>query len=221
MDTAAELFRLAPEFAGLSDATLARLAQVLLPLHCSAGQIVQLEGEACRGMCWVARGEVTVFRTAADGRELVMARLHRGGAFNIVPPFEDPPMCRASVRAAAETTLWRLPLEAIPPLLAACPDFSAALLRRFAAQLGHLNRLVEQIALHSVRGRLARFLLDLADGVTPAREYTQDEIAAHIGTVRDMVGRILRSFEDAGLIRRDRSRILLRNRAGLEAEARE
>lgn len=219
METVRVFLDTTADFASFSPATRERLADVLQLLRCPPGQIFQLEGEACRGVVWVAQGEMCIFRTALDGRELVMTRLRRGEAFNIVPPFEAPPLCRASARACADAHLWLLPLDDFLRLLPTCPDFSYALLKRFAAQLGHLNTLVEQISLHSVRGRLARLLLDQADGKTPARELTQDEIAAQIGTVRDMIGRTLRSFEDAGLIRRDRSRIRLRDRAGLEAEA--
>ena len=78
-----------------------------------------------------------------------------------------------------------------------------------------------------MRGRLARFLLEhvstelggSAGGSESTRRWTQDEIAAHVGTVRDMVGRTLRAFVAAGLVRMDRQRIVLLDREGLEAEA--
>jgi CRP/FNR family transcriptional regulator len=50
--------------------------------------------------------------------------------------------------------------------------------------------------------------------------WTQEEIAAQIGTVREVVARTLRAFADAGLLRMERHRIVLLDRAGLEAEAR-
>ncbi|HET60095.1 MAG TPA: Crp/Fnr family transcriptional regulator [Chloroflexi bacterium] len=203
----------------LRDETTSRLAQAVIERRYLSGEIVQLEGDACSGVYWVLSGELCLFRIAFDGREMVMARLRRGEVFNLVPPFETEPICRAGVRAVSDVSLLYLPLERFHRLIADCPDFAVALLKLFAARLSHLNRVVEQMALHTVRGRLARFLLDQADGKLPLRQYTQDEIAQSLGTVRDVVGRTLRSFEDAGLIRRDRSRILLRDRAGLEHEA--
>ncbi|MBE9471465.1 MAG: winged helix-turn-helix domain-containing protein, partial [Chloroflexi bacterium] len=56
-----------------------------------------------------------------------------------------------------------------------------------------------------------------ADAVT--QRWTQGEIAVHLGTVRDMVGRTLRAFADAGLIQMNRQRLVLLDREGLEAEA--
>jgi CRP/FNR family transcriptional regulator len=70
-----------------------------------------------------------------------------------------------------------------------------------------------------VRGRLARFLLEQAEAGAVTRRWTQEEIAAYLGTVRDMVGRTLRAFADAGLVRLERQRIVLLDREGLEAEA--
>jgi CRP-like cAMP-binding protein len=103
-------------------------------------------------------------------------------------------------------------------LVGQSPELALALLQDFAERLDHLTNLVEDLALRTVRGRLARFLLEHAkDGV--ARHWTQDGIATHLGTVRDMVGRTLRAFADAGLVRMDRQRIVLLDREGLEAEA--
>jgi CRP/FNR family transcriptional regulator len=79
--------------------------------------------------------------------------------------------------------------------------------------------LVEHLSLHTVRGRLARFLLEQAESGSIAQRWTQAEMAAGLGTVREMIGRTLRSLADAGLVRVDRDRILLLDRTGLEAEA--
>jgi CRP-like cAMP-binding protein len=72
-----------------------------------------------------------------------------------------------------------------------------------------------------VQGRLASLLLTQAEAAARGEAYplTQAEIAARIGTVREMVGRTLRSFEGAGLIRQDRGAIVVVDRAGLEREA--
>jgi len=70
-----------------------------------------------------------------------------------------------------------------------------------------------------VRTRLVRFLLQQADESAVTSKWTQDEMAAHLGTVRDMIGRSLRALSDENLIRLDRGRIILLDRAALEAEA--
>jgi CRP-like cAMP-binding protein len=88
-----------------------------------------------------------------------------------------------------------------------------------AAEVRRLSDMVEDLALHTVRTRLARFLLTSAEGTPMAqRQWTQEEIALQIGTVREMVGRTLRAFSAEGLIRRQRGQIVVVNREGLARE---
>jgi CRP/FNR family transcriptional regulator, cyclic AMP receptor protein len=81
--------------------------------------------------------------------------------------------------------------------------------------------LVDELALHSVQGRLAGMLLAQAEAAERGEvvpPLTQAEMAAHLGTVREMVGRTLKSFEALGLIRLDRGQIAILDRAGLEMQ---
>ncbi len=106
------------------------------------------------------------------------------------------------------------------------PELARVLLEDFARRLDHLTNLVEDLSLRTVRERLARFLLQHAgekaggpDSAGVVHRWSQEEIAAQIGTVREMVARTLRAFADAGLLRIERHRIILLDREGLEAEA--
>jgi len=84
--------------------------------------------------------------------------------------------------------------------------------------LDHLTNPVEDLSLRTVRTRLARFLLAQAEDPQPSHRWTQEEIAVHIGAVREMVGRTLRAFAASGLIRRQRGRVVVVDREGLERE---
>ena len=78
----------------------------------------------------------------------------------------------------------------------------------------------EDLAFYSVRTRLARCLLSRADGdAPPAKQWTQDELAAHVGTVRDVVGRALRTLAREGLIRHEQGRVVVTDAPGLRREA--
>ncbi|MGD2166378.1 MAG: Crp/Fnr family transcriptional regulator, partial [Anaerolineae bacterium] len=144
-----------------------------------------------------------------------------GHSFNTVPPFRPGGVNHATAQAVDSTTLYAVPKEDLLRLVTACPNVALALLQDFADRLDHLTDLVEDLSLRTVRGRLARFLLRQAeaDSDAVAREWTQAEMAARLGTVREMIGRTLRSFADAGLIKFDRQRIELLDREGLEEEA--
>jgi len=205
--------------ASLSDEALARLAQVALRREFGPGEAIILEGMDCEAAYFLLEGRARVSRSSPGGREQVLARLGPGQAFNTVPPFCDRGTNHATVVALTPVVLYALPRAAMLRLVTEIPELALAFLRDFAARLDHLSDLVEDLSLRSVRGRLARFLLEHADEGALDRGWTQDEIAAQIGTVRDVVGRTLRAFADAGLIRIDRQRIVLLQRQALEEEA--
>ena len=206
-------------FRELSNETLERIALVATRRAYAPGELIILEGEPCHAAYFVVEGRVRVYRLSPAGREQVLVELASGEAFNTVPPFQDDPVNHATAQAISEAVLLAIPTERVRMLAQQRPDLALALLHDFAERLDHLTRLVEGLALRSVSGRMARFLLDHGEEGAVAKQWTQEEIAAHLGTVRDVVGRTLRSFADEGLIRLERQRIVLLDRDGLEAEA--
>ena len=122
--------------------------------------------------------------------------------------------------AAPGATLRVIARDTILDLLRSYPPLATAIIENLAAHARHLISLVEDLSLRSVTARLAKLLLTEAISTDEVpRRMTQQEMASHLGTVREMVGRALRSFEDDGLIRFDRHRILIVDREGLESKA--
>jgi CRP/FNR family cyclic AMP-dependent transcriptional regulator len=214
-----EALRRIPLLAGLPDDALARFAEVAHTRLYKPGETIIFEGDPCQAAYFIAEGQVRVYRLSPGGREQVLARLEPGQAFNTVPLFQSDGVNHATVEALTPVAVYEVSAGDLWHLVGQCPDLALALLQDFADRLDHLTNLVEDLSLRTVRGRLARFLLEHADEGGVERRWTQDEIAAHLGTVRDMVGRTLRAFVDAGLVRMDRQRIVLLDREGLEAEA--
>jgi CRP-like cAMP-binding protein len=215
-----EALRRNPLLADLSDDALACVADVALAHTYEPGETIIFEGDPCRAAYFIAEGQVRVYRLSPGGREQVLARLGPGQAFNTVPPFQPEGVNHATVEALTTVTVYAISSDDLRRLVGQSPKLALALLQDFADRLDHLTNLVEDLSLRTVRGRLARFLLEHADEGGVARSWTQDGIASHLGTVRDMVGRTLRTFADAGLVRMDRQRIVLLDREGLEAETR-
>jgi CRP-like cAMP-binding protein len=218
METIAQALRRIPFFADLPEDDLARTARVAHARTYARGETVILEGYPCQAAYFIAEGNVRVSRLSLSGREQVLAQLGPGQAFNTVPPFRTHGMNHATVRALTPVTLYTILCDDLRQLVGECPQLALAILHDFAERLDHLTNLVESLSLHTVRGRLARFLLEHAESDV-AQRFTQEEIAARLGTVRDMVGRTLRAFASAGLLRVDRQRIVLLDREGLEDEA--
>lgn len=207
-----------PLFSKLSDDTLTRLASVAVRRAYEPDETIIVEGLPCEAAYFIAKGQVRGCRTSPSGREQVLVRLGPGQSFNTVPPFQPDGVNHATVQAVDAVVVYAVSREDLRRLVRECPDLSLVLLEDFADRLDHLTDLVEDLSLRTVRGRLARFLLEQAEAGEVTRRWTQAEIAAQLGTVREMVGRALRSFADADLIRMHRQRIVLLDRAGLEME---
>ncbi len=219
MKTDIEALQRSALFADLPQETLSRVARVSIRRTYTPEETIILEGAPCRAAYFVAEGQVRILRTSPDGREQVLSQLGPGRSFNTVPPFQPQGTNHATAQAVNQATLYAIPAEDFCRLVTTSPGLALALLQDFADRLDHLTDLVEDLSLRTVRGRLARFLLRQAEAGAVTRQWTQAEMAARLGTVREMIGRTLRSFVDAGLIKMDRHRIELLDRQGLEAEA--
>ncbi|MDY6874770.1 MAG: Crp/Fnr family transcriptional regulator [Chloroflexota bacterium] len=227
METTAQALHHISLFNGLSDNTLARVADAAIRRTYTPGETIIIEGDPCQAAYFVTQGQVRVHRLSPGGREQVLVQLGPGQAFNTVPPFRPRGINHANVEALTPVTLYAIPCDDLHRLVGECPEMALALLRDFATRLDHLTNLVEDLSLRTVRGRLARFLLEhastdlseTAEAGAATQHWTQEEIAIHLGTVRDMVGRTLRAFADARLIQMERQRLVLLDREGLQAEA--
>ena len=224
-----------PFFAGFGEDALLEIASQIHERTFSPGQMVILEGEPCQAVYFVVQGVVRTRRMSLEGREQVLAYLGPGKSFNLVPALDGGPNL-ATVDALTEVTLYTIPCERFRQIMRDHHEVALAALEQLAAEVRHLSDMVEDLALHTVRTRLARFLLthasaepssraqaeglgEVAEDTQPPERWTQEEIAARIGTVREMVARTLRDFAAAGLIHRERGRIVVVDREGLEREA--
>ncbi len=206
--------------AELPDPTIAALSAIAMPLQRPAGAFIQLEGDPADAMYLVIRGRVKIARTSASGREQILNVIGAGGHFNTVPMF-DGGTCPANAQALDAVALLALPRDRLRRVVEEHPALALALLKEFTGRMRHLVNLVDDLALHSVQGRLAGLLLEqalAAERGAPTTSLTQAEMAARLGTVREMVGRALRTFEALGLLQLDRGVIVLLDRAGLAAQ---
>ncbi len=209
-----------PFFGGLGEDDLLEIAAYVHERIFSPDQVVMLEGEPCQAVYFVVHGVVRMYRLSLEGREQVLAYLGPGETFNLVPVLDRRPN-RATAEAVTEATLYTIDCQRFHNILRDHHEVALAVLEYLAAEVRRLSDMVEDLALHTVSTRLARFLLDQASAENrqPPRRWTQEEIASHIGTVRDVVGRVLRTFVNDGLIRRERGQIVMVDREGLEREA--
>lgn len=214
-----ELLRSVPYFQRLDETALTAVARSAIRRDYGKGEVIFLEGDPCAGLCLVQEGRVKIFRVSPEGREQVVKFLGRGQFFNEVAVLDAGPN-PVSAMAAVPSRLWIVDRSTMLQLLDRYPDLATAVIENMAARTRHLLSLVEDLSLRTVSSRLAKLLLDQAAGSDAApRRLTQQQMAARLGTVREMVGRVLRSFEEEGLIRFDRHRIVILDREELQDRA--
>ena len=218
MPLSTEFLKSLPYFAGLGDRELEGIARESVELSYSDGEVIFLEGEPSSGMYAVISGRVRVFKSSAAGREQVLFVARPGVSFNDVPVFDGGPN-PASATAVGPCVVFLIPRGSIVAMLAACPA-ALAVTRNLASRMRHLTLMIEGLSLRSVVGRLAKLLLDTTSaetGQAPAPRLTQDEMAAMVGSVRDVIGRALKQLEAAGAIKVQGHRILVVSREKLRS----
>ena len=195
--------------------SLASLGSTIGPLTVPAGTVLFNENSPCQGFPLVLDGEVKVSRNSSDGRALELYRVVPGELClaSSACLFRSQPLS-ANGMATKATTLLLIP----PPVFMQwleTPGFRDAVLGLFAERMSDLTGLIDAIAFQKLDQRLAAALLGRGQELA----LTHQELADELGTVREIVSRLLRRFEREGWVELSRERIQIRNSAALRAVA--
>jgi CRP-like cAMP-binding protein len=209
-----QLLKQVPYFGSLPLGRVRELAAGLPERHYHAGDVIARKGDRCEGLCIVLSGRVRTVITSEEGREQVLKVFGPGRTFGDIPVFDDEPNPADAV-AVTESTIAVVPQAEILDLLRRHPDLCIDVIRLFASRLRAYKQVIEDLALRTVVARVARLLVDHTRGTHTLVEesanrrldYTQDEIAAMVGSVREVVQRALKALEHAGLVESERGRI--------------
>lgn len=190
--------------------------------HYQAGEWIIHYGDIWPFFFFINRGEVTAVKESFEGRSLILTTLHAGDVFWGLAFFiQDAPM-PASLRAVQNTEIMLWPRERLLPLFLSNGRLSWELSCLMIQRVQLASEIVEKLAFHPVAGRLARLLLDQSGnteaGARP-RDLTLEEMAARIGTTREVVSRFLHRFADDGIINITRTEFSIIDPAELEGLA--
>lgn len=211
------ILRSAQLFATLPDEAILALSNIAVVQNRPAKTLLFVEGEPAPGLYIVNQGRIKISRISSAGREQIMTIITPVHYFNIVPVFDGGP-CPANAETMSEAQLLLLPSTALRNLIAQHPTLALLLLKECSSYMRNLVNLVDDLALRTVQGRLAKLLAQSALD-SPQTPLTQTELASQLGTVREMVGRTLRTFDMLGLIKVDRGAIQVLDVKGLLAQA--
>lgn len=214
MDVALQYLSEHPFFGDLDSSELGRIARAATVRRLTRGEVLAIEGDPCTSVCIVIEGRIRALKMSAQGREQVVAELVSGDGCYFAPAIDGLPL-PVTTQAATRATLLCLSRDDFVGLLGRYPSVAVGVLAEFASRLRKLTSLVENLSLRTVPQRLARLLLQRADNPTSHR-MTQREMAAQLGTVREVVARALGDLSRRGLIDVQRGVIELVDRAALD-----
>jgi CRP/FNR family transcriptional regulator len=205
---------------GLDHETLTHLAACATWQVFAPNAVVFWEGDVEANLFYLQYGSLKVLKASSDGREQVLRFIRAGEVFNEVGVLAKKPN-PATAMALEESGIWLIPRNALEQILLSHPYTAMQIIENMADKIISLVGLAADLSLKTVEARFAQLLLDQADGdLIERRRWTnQTELAARLGTVPDVLGRIIREFTKAGLIEMDKHHIRILDRAGLSARA--
>ncbi|MFO1068504.1 MAG: Crp/Fnr family transcriptional regulator [Geminicoccaceae bacterium] len=217
MVDAGALQRVAPRLAGLEPEGLAILARESRIVTAPAGTVLFRPGDACTAYLVVIDGSVRVQLTTEGGHEIVLYRVETGESCILTTS------CLLAARdyaaegvAESEIKALAIPGATIERLLALSPAFRRMVFGDFGLRLQDLVTLVSEVAFRRMDARLAAWLLRQQDDRVTT---THREIAAELGTAREVVSRLLKELERHAVVELGRGWIGLVDRHRLQEMA--
>jgi len=208
-----------PYFAGLDEAALVSIRRYVFEKKAERGETLAFEGEPSDVLFFVSSGVVKAFKTSADGKEQIFRIVRPGESFNDVPVLGGG-VNLVSAEAMGPVVLNGIKKKDLETIVRERPPVALNVIQVLSRRVQELVALVEDFSFRHVTSRVAKMLLEYADrkaGDGP--RLTQQEMAAMIGTAREMVGRSLKNLESAGTIRMERNRIVIADRQALREMA--
>ena len=164
-------------------------------------------GDSGDSLYYIIKGSVTVLIEDDDGREMIVAYLNKGDFFGEMGLFDNQDMRSAWVRAKTECEVAEISYSKFNEVSEKYPQIVLAIGGQMAQRLRQTTRKVGDLAFLDVTGRVARTLLDLCkqpDAMTHPDgmqiKITRQEIGRIVGCSREMVGRVLKTLEEQGLV---------------------
>ena len=208
-----------PALAGMPEAERTPFAGAAMAMSLPAGATVYAPDQPCNMFILVCAGAVRVFQLDAEGNEIVLYRLGPG-SICVLTTLALLASENYSAFAVTESPVEAigLPAATFNDLMALSAQFRSFVFGSQAARMADLMAVIQNVAFELIDSRLAARLLALAAN---GRELsiTHAQLAAEIGTAREVVSRHLKTFERRGWVSLGRGRVELRNATPLRAAA--
>jgi CRP/FNR family transcriptional regulator len=203
-------------FNDLSEEELALIAARVTTVEYECDAIVFSEGDICRELLIVKEGMVKLLKTASNGRQQLLSIERAGNSLAEIAVF-DGGAYPATATAASHAILLRLDADHFRRICLEHPEVAMKVVVVLGHRLRRMGALVESLSFSTVRGRLIAYLLHLvaeegrstAAGIEFELNENNEELAARLGTVRELVSRNLGRLHGEGLIQMRRRAVIV------------
>lgn len=204
MSEIAQLISQCPMLSGMGEAQLEAIRRHAVPIKAPAGTMLFDTGTACQALPLLLNGSIRVFKRAETGREISLYRVSQGELCIVtVSCLLGANAYPATGIAETEINAIALPRPLFMQLTEGHAPFRQEVFHLFAERLSELMQLIEEVAFHKLDKRLAALLAARA----PVLVGSHQQLADELGSVREIVSRLLKQFEDHQWIRLGRERI--------------
>jgi len=198
-------------FKNVSDEILIEISDGMNLHQFSRGEPIFWENEECKGLYIIRQGNIKIYKLSQQGREMILNVLGDGESFNEVAVFDEATN-PVNVAALSESQIWIVSARAIRACLYKYPEVSRAVILNLSKNLRMMVGKIEELSFFQVTTRLARLIENLTkeelQGNNQVR-LTRDEMAARLGTVREVVARSLKELERSGAVQVSRRKIVI------------
>src|SRR6516164_7248804 len=223
--SAEAILRKTPLFANLTETEMHALAARTTRKRFQKEEQLFAEGDPCTGLYLVAAGKIRIFKLSSAGREQILAVEGPGSSFAELPVF-DGGNYPATASAMEDTEVLFISRKDFHNFCREHPDVGLKVIAVVGSRLRRLVGIIEELSFTTVRQRLITLILQLveADG-TPSKsglhlELTKShqELAADLGTVRELISRNLSRLQAEGLLEVEGRNIIVKDLEGLKRE---
>jgi CRP-like cAMP-binding protein len=217
VDNQIQALRKCDYFSSLEKEILLGLLPGMVLARFEKGEVIFWQDEPCLGLHILHQGSVKLFKVSSQGREFIVNTLEEGSTFSEVPVF-DSGANPVNAAALEESLIWIIDSYLIRSAMAKYPAMWHSVVLNLSQNLRKMVRMIEELSFFQITHRLARLLSEMPaeqlSGETGTR-ITQDQLAARLGTVREVVARALRELERSGAITTNRRQIRITDEAVL------
>jgi len=219
------VLRKTPLFASLSELEMRSLCRRVTRRRFRRGELLFSEGDPCLGLFLVASGKVRIFKISPAGREQVLALEGPGSSFAELPVF-DGGTYPASASAVEDAELLFISRKDFQNFCREHPEVALKVIAVVGSRLRRLVGIIEELSFTTVRHRLIGLILRLAQtggrvskaGVSVELTKSHQDLAAELGTVRELISRNLSRLQAEGFLEIEGRRLTVTDLAGLKRE---